>query len=64
MCHWPCLPEITVLQRTLQSDVCQLPVHPVIIGNVRDAHQMLPDPDWKAEDLRGAQARSSGGQQQ
>ena len=37
-----------------------IPVYPVIIGNVRDACQMLPDPDWKAEDQREAPARSSG----
>ena len=30
------------------------PVHPVIIGNVRGARQMLPDPDWKAEGQRGS----------
>ena len=35
--------------------------HPVIIGNVRAARQMLPDPDWKAEDLREARAMTSGG---
>ena len=35
------------------------PVNPVITGNVRGARQMLPDPDWKAGDQRGAQARSS-----
>ena len=28
---------------------------------MRGAHQMLPDPDWKAEDQRGARARTSGG---
>ena len=33
----------------------------MIIGNVRDARQMVPDPDWKAEDHRGARARTSGG---
>ena len=33
----------------------------MIIGNVRAARQMLPDPDWKAEDQREAQARTSGG---
>ena len=37
------------------------PVYPVIIGNERDACQMLPDPDWKAKDQREAQARTSGG---
>ena len=31
------------------------PVYPVIIGNVRGARQMLPDPVWKAEDQREAQ---------
>ena len=39
------------------------PVYPVIIGNVRGACQMLPDPDpdWKAEDQREVRARTSGG---
>ena len=37
------------------------PIYPVIIGNVRGARQMLPDPDWKAEDQRVARARTSGG---
>ena len=35
------------------------PVYPVIIGNVRGARRMLPDPDWKAEDQPGV--RASGG---
>ena len=35
-------------------------VYAVIIGNVRDAHQMLPDPDWKAEVQKGARARTNG----
>ena len=35
------------------------PAYPVIIGNVRGARHMLPDPDWKAGDLRGARARSN-----
>ena len=29
-------------------------IYPVIIGNLRGACQKLPDPDWKAEDQRGA----------
>ena len=37
------------------------PLYPVIIGNVRDARQMFPDPDWNAEDQRGVRARTSGG---
>ena len=37
------------------------PVYPVITGNVRGACQMLPDPDWKAEDQKEAQAGTSGG---
>ena len=37
------------------------PVYPVIIGNVRGAQRMLPDPDWKAEDQPGVRARTSGG---
>ena len=37
------------------------PVYPVIIGNVRGARQMFSDPDWKPEDQREAQARTSGG---
>ena len=36
-------------------------VYPVIIGNVRGARRMLPDPDWKAEDQPGVRARTSGG---
>ena len=38
--------------------VCS-PVYPVIIGNMRGVHQMLPDPDWKAENQREARARTS-----
>ena len=49
-----------VLQRTLQGDECELPSFPVIIGNVRGARRMLPDPDWKAEDQPGVRARTSG----
>ena len=37
------------------------PVYPVIIGNVRGAQRMFPDPDWRAEDQREVQARTSGG---
>ena len=37
------------------------PVYPVIIGNVRGARRMLPDPDWKAEDQPGVGARTSWG---
>ena len=37
------------------------PVHPVMIGNVRDARQMLPDPDWKVENQRGTRAMTNGG---
>ena len=37
------------------------PVYPVIIGNVRGARRMLPDPDWKAEDQPGVIARTSDG---
>ena len=37
------------------------PVYPVIIGNMRGAHQMLPDPDWKAENQEETRARTSGG---
>ena len=36
-------------------------VYPVIIGNVKGARQMLPDPDWKAEDQRKTQANTSRG---
>ena len=35
--------------------------YPVIIGNVKGARQMLPDPDWKADNQREARARTSGG---
>ena len=59
-CGWgQCLPGFPILQRTLQRDVCLLPRVPVIIGNVRGAHQMLPGPDWKAEDKIGVPARAS-----
>ena len=34
------------------------PVYPVMIGNVRGARQILPDPDYKAEDQRKARART------
>ena len=37
------------------------PVYPVIIGNVRGARRMLPDPGWKADDQPGVRARTSGG---
>ena len=37
------------------------PVYDVIIGNVRGARRMLPDPDWKAEDQLRVRARTSGG---
>ena len=37
------------------------PVYPVIIGKVRGARRMLPDPDWKDEDQPGVRARTSGG---
>ena len=37
------------------------PIYPVIISNVRGARQILPDPDWKAENQKEAQARTSGG---
>ena len=33
----------------------------MIIGNVRGACQMLPDPCWKADNQREARARTSGG---
>ena len=36
-------------------------VYPVIIGNVRGARRMMPDPDWKAEDEPEVKARTSGG---
>ena len=36
-------------------------IYPVIIDNMRDARQMLSDPDWKAEGQRGARARTSVG---
>ena len=37
------------------------PLYTVIIGKVREARQMLPDPNWKAEDQRAYRARTSGG---
>ena len=36
------------------------PVYSAIIGNVRGARQMLPDPDSKADNQREARARTSG----
>ena len=39
------------------------PVYPVIIGNMRGAQRMLPDPDWKAENQPGVRASTNGGQQ-
>ena len=36
-------------------------VYPVIIGNMRGARRMLPDPDWKADDQPGVRARTSRG---
>ena len=63
MCPWPMF--TLYYKRTLQGDVCQLspadPVYPVfIIGYVRGACQMLPDPDWKDEERLEARARTSG----
>ena len=37
------------------------PVYPLIIGNVRGARQMLPDPNWKPDNQKEARARTSGG---
>ena len=37
------------------------PVYPVIIGNMRGARQMLPDPNWKADNQKEARVRTSGG---
>ena len=37
------------------------PVYPVIIGNVRRACQMLPDPNWKTDNHKEARVRTSGG---
>ena len=36
-------------------------VYPVITGNVRGAHQMLPDPNWKADNQKEARVRTIGG---
>ena len=33
----------------------------LVIGNVRGARWMLPDPDWKAKNQPGVRARTSGG---
>ena len=33
----------------------------MIIRKMKGAHQMLPDPDWKAEGQKGARARTSAG---
>ena len=32
--HWQMFTWISLLQRTLQGDVCELPLYPVITGNV------------------------------
>ena len=56
-----CLPGFLVLQRHCKVMCVSSPIYPVIIGNVRCACQMLPDPDWKAEGQRGARARTSAG---
>ena len=37
------------------------PVYPVIIGNVRGASQMLPEPNWRADNQKEARVRTSGG---
>ena len=37
-----------------------LPIYSVVTSNVRGVRQMLPDPNWKAEDQPGDQARTSG----
>ena len=37
------------------------PVYPVIIGNVRGAQRMLPDPGWRGKDQPEVRARTSGG---
>ena len=42
----------------LDSMYYSSPVYLVINGNVRGTRQMLPDPDWKAEDQSGAWART------
>ena len=34
------------------------PVHPVIIGNVRGARQMLPDPNWNKEESNRGKTKS------
>ena len=42
-----------IVDRALVPEVMvSSPVYPVIIGNVRGARRMLPDPDWKAEESR------------
>ena len=37
------------------------PVYHVIIGIMRGAHQILPDPKWKADNQKEARDRTSGG---
>ena len=61
MFRWRRIFRFPVLQRTLQGDGLSSPVYPVIIGNMRGARRMLPDPDWKAEDQPGVRARTSRG---
>ena len=45
----------------MQSDVCQLPRIHCDNCNAGGACQILQDSDWKAEDQRGARARTSAG---
>ena len=57
------LPMFTLIPRTAKdiakNYVSAPPLYPVIIGNVRGACEMLPDPDRKAENQREARARTS-----
>ena len=61
MCHWPMFTWIPRTTKKLKVMCVSSPVYPVIIGNVRDARQMLPEPEWKAEVQKGARATASGG---
>ena len=47
-----CLSGFHILQGHCKVMCVSSPLYPMIIGNMRGARQMLPDPDWKAEDHR------------
>ena len=62
--------SLQMVDHTLTDAMCQdmqcvsSSIYPLIISNVRGARQMLADPDWKAEDQKGARTNSSAGNNQ